>query len=48
MCVKEAERMRTLLKGGQVYQSGAFLSADVAVEKGLVVDISSCSVDSRL
>ncbi|MBE5783971.1 MAG: dihydroorotase [Clostridiales bacterium] len=33
--------MRTLLKGGQVYQSGAFISADVAVDKGLVVDISS-------
>ena len=33
--------MRTLLKGGQVYQGGSFLSADVAVEKGLVVDISS-------
>lgn len=33
--------MRCLLKGGQVYQSGAFLSADVAVEKGLVSEIAS-------
>lgn len=33
--------MRCLLKGGQVYQGGSFFSADVAVEKGMVVDIAS-------
>lgn len=32
--------MRCLLKGGQVYQGGAFLSADVAVEKGVVAAVS--------
>ena len=33
--------MRCLLKGGQVYQGGSFFSADVAVEKGMVIDIAS-------
>ena len=33
--------MRCLLKGGHVYQKGAFLSADVAVGKGLVSEIAS-------
>ena len=36
--------MRCLLKGGQVYQKGAFLSADVAVENGRVADVSSVIV----
>jgi len=36
--------MRCLLKGGQVYQRGAFLSADVAVENGRVADVSSVIV----
>ena len=33
--------MRCLLKGGQVYRDGSFFSADVAVEKGCVAEISS-------
>ena len=32
--------MRTLLKGGQVFQKGAFQAADVAVRKGQVEEIS--------
>lgn len=33
--------MRCLLKGGQLYQGGAFVSADVAIEQGVVLEIGA-------